>query len=196
MPTARTHSPEGWQRRQLRGKVCSFPRSSPSPLELIGKRKSQGEGGRVGRAPDGTGTSGPPVSLKRRGPRGRGGNAAGAGAAAELREARLQRGHRAGLRAFSTAPLTSCPAPPPLAAPRPGRRHVLGAGRCPRAVPALAPLSPPPAPRRLSPRDPRRRVRAVEHRRDRGAQLRQRARRRRSRVCFHSNITDTPNIYD
>lgn len=55
MPAVRTHSPEGWQRRQLRGKVCSFPRSSPSPLELIGKEKAKGkeeelDGHQMGRA--------------------------------------------------------------------------------------------------------------------------------------------------
>lgn len=175
MPTVRTHSPEGWQRQQLRGKVCSFPRSSPSPLELIGKRKSQGEGGRVGRAPDGTGTRGPPLSLKRRGPRGPGrersrsrsrrGAASGASAA---------RGPRGAPRLFySPSDIMSCPAAIGCAAPGPPAcaRGRAVSPRCPRAGPALAPppghrqrcrvpLAPRPrsGARRLSPGDRRRRV--------------------------------------
>lgn len=146
MPTVRTHSPEGWQRRQLRGKVCSFPRSSPSPLELIGKRKSQGEGGRVGRAPDGTGTGGPPLSLKRRGPRGPGrersrsrsrrGAASGASAA---------RGPRGAPRLFySPSDIMSCPAAIGCAAPGPPAcaRGRAVSPRCPRALSPRCPRRP------------------------------------------------------
>lgn len=203
MPTVRTHSPEGWQRRQLRGKVCSFPRSSPSPLELIGKRKSQGEGGRVGRAPDGTGTRGPPLSLKRRGPRGPGrersrsrsrrGAASGASAA---------RGPRGAPRLFySPSDIMSCPAAIGCAAPGPPAcaRGRAVSPRCPRAVPAapgiasaaasrsLRGLGSGPAPRgarRLSPGDRR-------HKRLWGTTP-----PAREKEAFKSFFHDTPNIHD
>lgn len=174
MPTVRTHSPEGWHRQQLRGKVCSFPRSSPSPLELIGKRKSQGEGRRVGWAPDGTGTQRPPSLLKaagtgaaaggaatRRGGQRGGGDAqrrgrsrrpepsgAASGAASGATAARAPR--EAPRLFYSPSDIMSCPAAIGCRRAR-ARRHVLGAGSAERrgarpGLPARTARTAPPSP--------------------------------------------------
>ena len=152
MPTVCTHSPEGWQRQQLRGKVCSFPRSSPSLLELIGKRKSQGEGGRVGWAPDGTGTRRPPSLLKAARPAGPGGcwrDTAGGGrprrAAGEHDRSSSSSNSSGGdgRRAGAAARRGACERR--VCRRARARRHVLGAGRRAGAAALFSPAAPVPA---------------------------------------------------